>query len=163
MLSVQQYCFIRTKIRQMQNAMLYFADASFFNLHSAFARIIALDEECSLWVTVNKPVSHERLLPIPLEVLVNYYLSDVPFDLDMMGEAILCTDETTVKQFLPNDQNITRNEILLLKLKIIDIDYWEHTMPLVKRIPKQSLTKFQSFDPETSYVTGVPSNKYLHG
>ena len=159
MLSTRQLCFLRTKIHHMRTAMLHCPDGAFFNLRAVMVRILELDEPGYLWLAADKPAIDGETGFESFDILLNYYIRGVSFDLDILGEASICTDETAINSLTPGAQAEYSNGNLLLKVRIIDIDYWECTIPIIKRIAGKILRRFPGPTAEKDSILHLPPDK----
>ncbi|HTL09571.1 MAG TPA: hypothetical protein VL307_14970 [Chitinophagaceae bacterium] len=134
----------------MRTAIVHFQDDGVFQQLSVFARIVELDPECNLWLAVAEPLMSEIVAPAAFDVLLNYYMEGVSFDLDILGRASICEDDSMIKQYSGNAGIGKPGKQLLLKVEIVDIDYWEYSVPIIKRIARKLLQGFSSPFAESS-------------
>lgn len=132
MLYIQPSDFLRSKIIELKTAILHCPDDHFFNLQSVIAQTLGVDEEGIVWLAVDKPVSCAGESTGSFDVVLNYHKKDTPYDLDVLGDASTVShDDWTCPGFAKNALNKGK---IVLRVQVMDIDYWQQKTSLFKNI-----------------------------
>src|ERR1700712_5243608 len=145
MLHVKKSAFLRNKIMQIKTAILHCPDDEFFNLQAVDTNVLKLDENNYLWLSVAKPVSYDDEVT-SFDVVLNYHQKGGLFDLDILGEARLLTDEEEIKNLPAVIAREHKKGKLILHVHILDLDFWEEKPPVLKTLAKRIRYMFASSD-----------------
>ena len=125
---------LRDKISQTGTAVIHCTEDNFFNQEAVMATIIQVDKNGNLWMAVDKPVKCMDGSSGSFDIVVNCHNQGLSFDMDILGDAKLITAEQEINA-LPADAIAMYNDgKLILRVDILDIDYWERKMPIYKSI-----------------------------
>ena len=143
MLSVKQSGFLQKKIKHIQTAILHCPDDEFFNMQAVMARVLKLDQEGCLWLSVDKPIDCSGTGVGSFDIVLNYHQHGESFDLDILGEAhLLTTDEISSLPAAFIKEH--RKGKLILQVNILDLDYLEHKPPVYQIIAQKIRYMFHS-------------------
>jgi hypothetical protein len=119
---------------QIQTAILHCPEDHFFNQQAVMADMLELDEQGILWLTVNKPVSCSDNDAASFDIVLNYHKAGLAFDLDILGDAKVITSHDEIETLSQEKKAAFESGKLLLRVEIIDADYWEQKTPVFKLI-----------------------------
>jgi len=118
---------------QIETASLHCSQDKFFQLHAVEAHTLELDDRDFLWLSVDKPVECTAGANNSFDIVLSYHKGGLPFDLDILGDAKLVDGHQ--EPALPvKAAAAAGNGKLVLKVQIIDVDYWERKPPVFKSI-----------------------------
>ena len=137
MLHVKKSAFLRNRIKQIKTAILHCPDDEFFNLQAVSTNVLKLDDNNYLWLSVDKPVSCEGEATTSFDIVLNYNHKEGNFDLDILGEARLLTDEEEIKSLPAVIAREVKKGKLILHVHILDLDFWEQKPPVLTSIAKK--------------------------
>lgn len=135
---------------QIKTAILHCPDDEFFNLQAVSTNVLKLDEDNYLWLSVDKPVSCEGEAATSFDIVLSYHQKGGLFDLDILGEARLLTDEEEIKSLPASIAREIKKGKLILHVHILDLDFWEQRPPVLKSIAKKIRYMFANPDVSNS-------------
>jgi general stress protein 26 len=117
---------ISTRIKQLQSAVLHTYSNDVLNLPDITVHAIDVDELGCVWFTILKDTAPEQLLTSDFYVSLNFFKKELPFFLNISGVAQIVTDQKAIKQLPEFVKSNVTEERLLVSVKIMDAEYFEH-------------------------------------
>jgi hypothetical protein len=128
---------LRDKIMQIRTAIVHCPEDHFFQQQAVIGRTLELDEKGELWLSVDKPVNCADNGDGCFDVVLNYQKKGLPFDLDILGEARLIDGADEIKNLSARKKAELKKGKIILRIHIIDVDYWQHKKPVFKTMAKK--------------------------
>lgn len=121
-----QVGFITAKIQELQTAILHSHSNCLLKFPDSLAKTLQVDEVGCVWVAVKKPSQLVHEFDRSFHVGLNYYRKGTPFFLNVFGVARLIIDPEEINQLPPLLGKEYENENLLLSVRILQANYYEH-------------------------------------
>ena len=166
--------FIQEKVIELENALFFSVSDSILKIPACVVKISQVDEFGQLWFAIPKPpqfiYEFDRTFPAKLD----FFKKGRDFYLKVYGKAFIVTDPEEINSIEMIDEGLksrTRsNEVILLKVKISQVDYSEKTptksaspIGLLKTIKTNMYKWFLHTGPQQSLTfERIPVNSRFH-
>lgn len=121
--------FIQEKIRALQNALFFPLTDSPLKMATSIVHVIHVDDVGQIWFSVTLPPQFIYTFDNSFGAKLDFSKKDKDFFLKIFGKAFIVTDPEEINSiFYLSDEireKATKNEIVLIKVKISHADYFE--------------------------------------
>lgn len=128
--------FIREKIRELRNAIMYVTSNGLVKLGNDIVTALKVDEEGQLWFITNRPSYLLEEVEQSFPVRLFFYRKGVNFYIEVSGKATIVNTMHAIGK--GKDRDTKHSEKVLIRMAMTNIEYTE---PLTKR-PKKKIEIF---------------------
>lgn len=140
-----KYCFITSKIQELQTAILNYHTDSVLKLPSEVVQTLHVDEIGCLWIAISKPTQYVNEFDRSFYVTLNYYKKGIPFFVNTYGLARMITDPEETSQLplvLKEEHNKGK---LVLCVRILKANYYEKQHQVVQTLLQKCRHSISTF------------------
>jgi len=124
MLTDKHIQFLRDKINDLENALFYNYSTSVLKLPVSVVRILDVDELGQVWFYVNRPSQSLEHFEHEFPSQLQFYKKGKHHRIQLNGKAMIVDDPEQLNN-LPLDLQAPGKNMVLLKVKIAKVDYYE--------------------------------------
>jgi len=141
---IHQTGLLREKLQQIPTAIVHCYGSGFVKLGATLAHTLQVDDDGILWLYTDRPVDciSSGNEGESFDVALNYYQQGCPFDLDIIGECWLINPAEAGRELPEFANELSNKGKLLLKVKLMDVDYSAHRPAIIDSILDKVLHVF---------------------
>lgn len=137
--------FLNQRIYEIGSALFYCMNTTIARIPATIINVLKVDEAGNLYTLIQRPEYRLTEDEMQFPALLKFYKKGKPFFIEVQGHATLLDDNGLLNGLMhwkEGGDGLKKNNVIIIKLKMESIQYYEWKQPLLRKGIKGLITQF---------------------